>query len=154
MKEASILLTLWPPVQSDWNKIAGIVGSIFEIKKVETYRYVGNDWINFIIRLYYLCYEEFEHYRYPNIPKMIPKAEYMGRFSKDICLLEIKVNNPDFQTYKNGNPYGLLEVKKMKDDIRLLYQNKIPRFSVIHSFDTPVRNNSIVSLLAAECQKV
>ena len=154
MKEVSILLTIWPPVQEEWEKISSIVEKKFEVKKRQAFRYTGSDWVDFIIRLYKLCYEEYEHEdAKPNIPKMIPKAIYMKKFSQDINLLEVIVKNPDFQQYKNGNPYGLEEIKKIKDSIRLIYAN-IPRFSVIHSFDTPVRNQEVIDLFNKECVEI
>ena len=151
--ETSLILTLWPPVQKDWDKISDIISSVFDISYQETYKYCGNDWTNFIIRLYKFCYEEYEHETHPNIPKMIPKAIFMNKFSNDIRVLEIKIKNPSFNSYKNGNPYGISEVKKLKDEIRLSWGH-IPRFSVIHSFDTPVRNSNIICFLEDNCRKI
>ena len=158
IKETNILLTLWPPVQNDWEKISDLVSQKFEIKRRQTFRDSGENWIDFIVRLYKLCYELYEHNHpvkpRPNIPKMIPNAVYMSEFSMDVHLIEIVVKDAEFQQYKNGNPYGLKEIKKMKNDIRLMYNNIIPRFAVIHSFDTPVRNHHVIDLLDQECVKV
>tara|TARA_R100000008_G_C3586689_1_gene172991 strand:- start:2586 stop:3041 length:456 start_codon:yes stop_codon:yes gene_type:complete len=147
------LLTLWPPVQKDWANIVEIVAQEFTVNNQWNYRYVGSDWTSFIITLYHLCYEEDEHHKYPNIPKMLPKAAYMEQFSVDISLIEITVEDPEFQIYKNGNPYGVAEIKDLKNKIRKLYEGRIPRFSVIHSFDTPVRNDLVVELFEQECER-
>ena len=149
----NLLLTLWPPSQENWDSIENEVQSRFPIQSRKSYRYSGDNWVNFIIELYKLCYEEYEHNRHPNIEKMIPKANFMSSFSKDIRLLEIKIENPVFQQYKNKNPYGIKEVKQMKDQIRLAFPN-IPRFSVIHSFDTPVRNLDIINHMEDNCEKI
>lgn len=153
MNDTKILLTIWPPVQKEWKNIEKVISESFSIESTETYRYSGNGWTNFIIELYKLCYEEYEHHKHPNVEKMIPKAIFMSNFSNDIRLVEIKVENPIFQQIKNGNPYGLKEVKTLKDNLRLRY-SQVPRFSVIHSFDTPVRNSAIIDFLESQCEKI
>ena len=149
----NILLTFWPPVQDSWSSIEDEVELAFPIQSRQSYRYGGSDWVSFIIELYKLCYEEYEHNRHPNIAKMIPKANFMSSFSKDIRLLEVQVENPVFQQYKNENPYGIKEIKQIKDQIRLAFPH-IPRFSVIHSFDTPVRNLDIIKFMKDHCEKI
>ena len=147
-------MTLWPPVESVWQEIEKEVSKEFEILKADTYSFQKDSghWINFIVELYRLCYEPSDHCRHPDIKKMVQKAEYMGQYSKNIRLLKIKIEDPKFHQIKNGNPYGLNEVKNIKNFIREKCP-QIPRFSVIHSFDTPARNEEVISLFKTHCEE-
>ena len=155
MQSCEILLTLWPPTENQWPEIEELISKEFEVVSKKTFCFPEErgHWPNFIIELYRFCYEPSERCRHPDMKKMLQKADYMSGFSKRFKLLAIKVDNPQFSQVKNGNPYGIQEVKILKNNIREKIP-QIPRFSVIHSFDTPVRNKEIVDFINSQCNEV
>ena len=152
---SEILLTLWPPVESSWAEIESEIKKEFKVISAETFSFEENSghWVNFIVELYRMCYEPEERCKYPDIEKMVQKAYFMRRFSRNVRLVKVRVDNPNFMQFKGGNPYGLQSIKDLKNKIREKHSN-IPRFSVIHSFDTPARNELIVTMLERFCKKV
>ena len=148
------LINFWPPVKEYWPDMLDIAKEHFKVNNVTHYRYNGSDWTAFIMDFYRFCWEKEEHDIRPNVPKMIPKAQYMKQFSEEIYLVNFEVEDPIFDQIKNGNPYGVKEIKQLKEEIRAKYKTKAPRFSIVHSFDTPARNKQIIDFLEHECMRV
>lgn len=151
---SEILLTLWSPVEDYWKDIEEEIKSEYTVLSSDTFTF-GPDqghWVNFVVELYRLCYEPEERCKYPDIEKMVQKAHFMRRFSTNLRLIKIKVVNPTFMQTKGGNPYGIQAIKSLKNRIREKY-SQIPRFSVIHSFDTPARNELITTMIEKFCLK-